>query len=94
MGPAIGAAPDTSPTTRVTVPVLPATDNTGAEDLTNAVVAIFKLTSPSAGVGAVGVPENTGLSSGAFNACNELVVAVVDASSVATAPVVNSVVAN
>ena len=75
-------------------PVLVATDNTGADDLTNAVVAIFKLTSPSAGVGAVGTPVNVGLSNGAFNACNESVVAVVDASSVATALVVNCVVAN
>jgi hypothetical protein len=60
-GPTVGAAPDTSLTTNVTVPVLPATDNTGADDLTNAVVAIFKLTSPSAGVGAVGTPANAGL---------------------------------
>ena len=94
VGAAIGAAPAMSLTNSVTVPVLPATDNTGADDLTNAVVAIFKLTSPSAGVGAVGTPVNTGLSIGAFNACNESVVAVVEACSVVTAPVVNSVVAN
>ena len=79
VGPTDGAAPATSPTTKVTAPVLVATDNTGADDLTNAVVAIFKLTSPSAGVGAVGTPVNVGLSIGAFSACNESVVAVVDA---------------
>jgi hypothetical protein len=94
VGAAIGAAPVISVTNNVTTPVLPATDNTGADDLTNAVVAIFKLTSLSAGVGAVGVPVKTGLANGAFNVCNESVVAVVDACSVATAPVVNSVVAN
>ena len=84
-----------SVTNNVTIPVLPATDSTGADDLTNAVVAIFVLTSPSLGLVTIaGTPVNKGLFIGAFDACNESVVAVVDACSVVTAPVVNSVVAN
>ena len=93
-GEAIGAAPAISVTTNDTTPVLVATDNTGADARTNSVVAIFKLTSPSAGVGAVGTPVNVGLFIGAFNACKESVVAVVEACNVATALVTNSVVDN
>jgi len=78
VGAAIGAAPVMSVTDSVTAPVLLATDNTGADDLTNAVVAIFVLTSPSLGLVTIaGTPVNNGLSIGAFNRVNDAYIGVV-----------------
>jgi hypothetical protein len=68
VGLAKGAAPETSATARVTAPVRPATEVTGAAGAlarTKAVVAICVVFVPSVAVGAVGVPVKVGLAKGA-----------------------------
>ena len=61
----IGAAPVTSATPKITVPVAPLTDNTGLFSATNRVVAICPLMVPAGALGAVGIPVSTGLALGA-----------------------------